>query len=598
MFVLILVFLQTGKGQFQENQRINSLTIQTTTDTFATQNHLFAAAFTSTAVSQMQSALNTRIMSGESSLILEMPGLTDLTGTNQLSLQIGTVDGLPVLDAGNPSTYSGASDLDWWYTPNANELDANDLPSDQIPASISGSVLNGGPAYMLLPPDVLLGTGGPLMMSNARFTANVGSSSKPLESVNGFPPGHLPSEDIDTTQMSFASMSGGKLKGNISAASLANIPLPATLQGNNTDQNFGPSNSILDLIITGAKGYLGLPLVIPTQPDESDPNAPLAGAGPPYKFAVNGSKVVTAAFDKDNTSVDLQTAMNSAAYSAYFTFTTDRVIVPITKTLSLGITSSWNLVSVPLGVKNLAAHVLFPTAISKAFAYNTTYLQVDTLKNGAGYWLKFPGAVDDSISGQPLRTDTIPVIAGWNLIGSISSRVAVASVQSIPPGMITSHFFGYLGQYAVADTIQPGKGYWVKVTGSGSLVLNAAGSSAELRPGVSGRIRIVPTTELPPPPPDELSTRPQLPKSFALEQNYPNPFNPITRIQYSLPQRTFVRLVISDVLGREITTLINEYEDAENKSVNFNASALPSGLYFFHIQAGEFSAVRKMVLLK
>jgi len=595
---LMLGLRQAGECQFQQNQRINSLTIQTTADTFAVVNRLWAQVFTPLAVGQLQPILNSRIEAGKVSMILEMPGLTDLTGTNQPSLQIGTVSSFPVLDSENPTTYSGSSDLDWWYTPNASELDVNGEPKNQIPASISASVLNAGPGYITLTPG-LLSDSGYMTLSSARVMANIGSSSKPLESANGFPPGHLPSENTDTTLVSFASMSGGRLKGNISAASLANTPIPASLLGTGTDQNYGPSNSMLDLIVGGATTLGGIVRIAnPAQPDQVDPNVPAPGAGPLYTFSIGAGKKVTSAKDKDGNPVNLDSALNAAAYSAYFTFTTDRVIVPTPKTLSLGISSSWNLISVPLTVRNLAAHALFPAATSKAFAYNNTYLQRDTLANGVGYWLKFPGPATDTIIGQRITMDTIPVGAGWNLVGSISSPIAVSAVQSIPPGMITSHFFGYLGTYTVADTIQPGKGYWVKVTGSGSLVLSGSGAASQMRPGVSGRIRIVPTTELPPPPPDAPSAVSQLPKSFVLEQNYPNPFNPVTRIEYSLPQRTFVRLVISDVLGREIATPVSEYEDAGKKFIDFNASTLPSGLYFFRIQAGEFSAVKKMILLK
>ena len=89
-----------------------------------------------------------------------------------------------------------------------------------------------------------------------------------------------------------------------------------------------------------------------------------------------------------------------------------------------------------------------------------------------------------------------------------------------------------------------------------------------------------------------------LPIEYALIQNYPNPFNPTTSIQYSIANRQFVTLKIFNVLGQEIETLVNEEKTAGNYQVEFNAAELPSGVYFYRIQAGSFNQVRKMLLIK
>ncbi len=85
---------------------------------------------------------------------------------------------------------------------------------------------------------------------------------------------------------------------------------------------------------------------------------------------------------------------------------------------------------------------------------------------------------------------------------------------------------------------------------------------------------------------------------YGLEQNHPNPFNPATRIDYSLKYDGIVNLVIYDVLGREITTLVNENKPAGNYSVEFNAGDLPSGIYFYNLKAGTYTEIKKMLLLK
>lgn len=88
------------------------------------------------------------------------------------------------------------------------------------------------------------------------------------------------------------------------------------------------------------------------------------------------------------------------------------------------------------------------------------------------------------------------------------------------------------------------------------------------------------------------------PDNFSLEQNYPNPFNPGTKINYSIKENSFVTLKVFDVLGNEISILVNEEKPAGNYSIDFNAKSLSNGIYFYSITAGDFSSVKKMILLK
>jgi hypothetical protein len=85
---------------------------------------------------------------------------------------------------------------------------------------------------------------------------------------------------------------------------------------------------------------------------------------------------------------------------------------------------------------------------------------------------------------------------------------------------------------------------------------------------------------------------------YSLEQNYPNPFNPITTIKYEVPEKNFIMVKVYDVLGNEIATLINVEKASGSYEVVFDGSRLPSGIYFYKIQAGDFSATKKMILLK
>jgi hypothetical protein len=90
----------------------------------------------------------------------------------------------------------------------------------------------------------------------------------------------------------------------------------------------------------------------------------------------------------------------------------------------------------------------------------------------------------------------------------------------------------------------------------------------------------------------------EIPESFNLSQNYPNPFNPSTKISFSLPQASFVKMVVYDITGREVETLVNEDMNAGTFEVDFNASKLTSGVYFYKITADGFTETKKMILTK
>jgi|GEM_PF-4801610 len=89
-----------------------------------------------------------------------------------------------------------------------------------------------------------------------------------------------------------------------------------------------------------------------------------------------------------------------------------------------------------------------------------------------------------------------------------------------------------------------------------------------------------------------------IPFKYNLSQNYPNPFNPTTVINYSIPKASFVTIKIYDILGNEITSLVNVEKRTGRYSVNLDASNLASGVYFYQLKAGNYSSIKKMVLLK
>jgi uncharacterized protein (TIGR02145 family) len=95
-----------------------------------------------------------------------------------------------------------------------------------------------------------------------------------------------------------------------------------------------------------------------------------------------------------------------------------------------------------------------------------------------------------------------------------------------------------------------------------------------------------------------IETEIAVPKNYELSQNFPNPFNPNTVISYSLPLASNVKLIVYNSLGQTVKVLENGFKNAGIYTVNFNATELPSGIYYYKIEAGQFSQIKKMILLK
>ncbi|MGA2624283.1 MAG: S8/S53 family peptidase [Bacteroidota bacterium] len=390
--------------------------------------------------------------------------------------------------------------------------------------------------------------------------------------------------------------------------------------------------------------------------------------------------------------------------SSYATVEITTSVVTVVSTLKDG----WNMVSVPATVADCRRTSVFPKSTSSAFSYVHGYAIKDTLQYGSGYWLKFHGPLDDSITGTVRVRDTFTLADKWNMIGSISSPVDIDSIVQLPGGIVASHYFGYNNGYSIADTIRPGLGYWVKTNGGGQLVLKKSGAVlAPRKLSEEGRVlqginsamvsdagggastlyfgktetvgSMLSRCELPPLPPPasfdarfasqrfvegytagstpsrldidvqsesfpltltwkvadndarfwlvvgENSRQPLtgtggstviqspvkrlaievqssrevlIPKEFALGQNYPNPFNPTTVISYQLPVASYVMLKVYNMLGQEVAMLINGMQEAGYKSVELDASNMPSGLYIYRLTAGTYTAVRKMLMIK
>ncbi len=205
------------------------------------------------------------------------------------------------------------------------------------------------------------------------------------------------------------------------------------------------------------------------------------------------------------------------------------------------------------------------------------------------------------------------VLHGATDAPAVDIRLANGGAVLVPSAAYTD-FSGYInvpaGSYTV-DVTLPGDPdavvatYDVDVTGlaGGTALLVASGflSPADNQNGEAFGVLVVladGTSFLAPVSTSIDEGTSSLPTQFELKGNYPNPFNPTTKISYSVPSNSEVQLAVYDMLGRQITTLVNGVKTPGNYTVNFDATNLSSGMYLYRLQAGNFTQTQKMMLVK
>lgn len=141
--------------------------------------------------------------------------------------------------------------------------------------------------------------------------------------------------------------------------------------------------------------------------------------------------------------------------------------------INIDVNNLWNMVSIPIDSSGEKTNY-FPTAISSAFTIvpGLGYAMKTTLDPCVGYWLKFNSNQQISFTGTALSNKIVSVTTGWNMIGAIGSPLPTSEIISSPDKIITSNFYSYKSGYSIADTLYPGKGYWIKVSQPGLLILN------------------------------------------------------------------------------------------------------------------------------
>jgi len=286
------------------------------------------------------------------------------------------------------------------------------------------------------------------------------------------------------------------------------------------------------------------------------------------------------------------------------------------------VVSGWNMVGsitdpVPVGSVSTIPPGM---TLSNFFAYNNGYTAATSINPGAGYWVKTSADGSIILDGGLLLAKAGPPMeyAGFNRLdvsdaagnqqslwfGPAGAATAgmTTEMPPPPPGDLLDARFGdgnmvelYAGNDAqsfgvrLTSAVYPVTFRWeiddgesraltlngkTRMAGKGSMVMREAGP-VTITAGAS-----------------------TVPERFALSQNYPNPFNPLTKIVYELPAEVKVNLTVFDILGREVAVLADEVQAAGVKTVVFDAGAFPSGTYFYRLQAGPFTATKKLMLLK
>ena len=140
-----------------------------------------------------------------------------------------------------------------------------------------------------------------------------------------------------------------------------------------------------------------------------------------------------------------------------------------TQSINFSGTGGWELISLPFLTGDLKKTSLFPNSTSEAYSYGQGYVVSDSLRYGSGYWVRLNQV---TFTGCRRTVDTIFVVNKWNLVGSLSDSLPLSSIRTIPESLLTSSFYGYNGGYFTANQLEPGKGYWVKASGPGMVILD------------------------------------------------------------------------------------------------------------------------------
>ncbi|HVO75147.1 MAG TPA: T9SS type A sorting domain-containing protein [Ignavibacteriaceae bacterium] len=292
----------------------------------------------------------------------------------------------------------------------------------------------------------------------------------------------------------------------------------------------------------------------------------------------------------------------------------------VTAKTSVNISKGWNLIG-PLHF-NLSVNDIgtLPAGIVASNFFGADYKPAQTLKIGQGYWVKAArdGTLDLSGNstgllgknpGDHLKEEINKIIIA-DAAGNIYTLYAVNNIADLnnfdlppqpPDGMFDVRFdsqrFAENLNFPQVINIS-GAVYPVSISVNGMNIklsdfINGSSINAELKDGESIELKNPVISKL-----KVQKISDAIPAQFILEQNYPNPFNPSTIIKFSIPEEGNVKLTVFNLLGQRVAELVNSFLKAGPHSYIWNASDMASGIYFYQLNSGRSSSVKKMILLK
>ena len=272
---------------------------------------------------------------------------------------------------------------------------------------------------------------------------------------------------------------------------------------------------------------------------------------------------------------------------------------------------AWYMVSLPVQSIEDSVKYLFPSSLG-AFRWNNStysYSATEIMSSTNGYWLALPESDSLSVSGALVDTIHHHSQPGWHMVGSLRQSINVSDPNDNPDGSILG-FYGWdaqSGTYYQTTTLDPKQAYWMAVMIECDWILGSdelVGKAVKTKVNKSEFYTKYGTE--PPSPPNYFFGNEQLgliPKTYCLYQNYPNPFNPETTIAFDLPENSDVEITIFNILGQKVITLTDKKYLAGSYKIIWDGmneyhSLVASGIYVYRIRAGEFKAVKKLLLLR
>ncbi|MBI2418455.1 MAG: hypothetical protein HYV28_11265 [Ignavibacteriales bacterium] len=206
-------------------------------------------------------------------------------------------------------------------------------------------------------------------------------------------------------------------------------------------------------------------------------------SGYPFTFAWDPATLPTGNFILKDAVTGTIVNVDMHAQNSYTLTNTGVTSLKIeyTKQMSIpmALNAGWNMVSVPVIANDMTATAVFPGANSQVFGYNNGYVQATTLSTGSGYWVRYAAAANYNCVGNPVAVNTVPVVAGWNMVGAYHNNIATSGITTTPAGIVNSFFFAFTSGYFQATTLEKGKGYWVRTSAAGTLNLPATAAAKD-----------------------------------------------------------------------------------------------------------------------